>query len=71
VIEPYFFWDPYKKKTCLWLKNLPHLIPTDIVDKPESTKVPWNRFNKWGKDRQKNRSKTFPWIAKAIASQRW
>ena len=70
IIEPYQFWHPFKKRTCLWLKWLPNLEPTDILDKPESTKVPWNWFNKWWKERQKNRNKTFPWIAKAIATQR-
>ena len=71
TIQPYHFWDPYQKKTCLWLKNLPLLVPTDILEKPPSTKVPWNWFNKWWKDRAKNRSKTFPWIANAIAEQWW
>jgi len=69
TIEPYEFWHPYKKRTCLWIKWLPLLQPTNILDKPESTKVPGNRFNKWGKERQKNRSKTFQWIAKAMAEQ--
>lgn len=69
TIEPYQFWHPYKKKTCLRLKNLPKLEHTEVLDKPQSTKVPWNWFNKWWKDRQKNRSKTFPWIAKAMAEQ--
>lgn len=67
-IQPYEHWHPFSKKTCLWTRNLPKIVPTDIVEH-QSTKVPWNWFNKWGKDRQKNRSKTFPWIAKAIAEQ--
>lgn len=67
TIQPYEHWDPYSKKTCLWLKNLPIINPTNIVWY-ESTKIAWNWFNKWWKDRQKNRSKTFPWIAKAIAT---
>ena len=68
IIEPYFFGDPFKKKTCLWLKNLPPLEPTNIIDNPESTcTAKW--YNKGGKDRQKNRSKTFKGIAKAIATQ--
>ncbi len=70
TIQPYEHWHPYSKKTCLWIKWLPALLPTNIV-KYESTKKAWNWFNKWWKDRQKNRSKTFPWIAKAIAQQRW
>lgn len=71
IIQPYHFWHPFQKKTCLWLKNLPALQPTDILEKPESTKIAGNWFNKWGKDRQKNRSKTFPWIATAMAQQWW
>jgi hypothetical protein len=69
VIEPYYFGDPFKKKTCLWLKNLPPLESTDIINKPQSTKIAGNWYNKGGKDRQKNRSKTFKGIAKAIATQ--
>lgn len=69
VIEPYQFGHPFKKKTCLWLKNLPLLEPTEVLDKPESTKIAGNWFNKGGKERQKNRSKTFPGIAKAMANQ--
>jgi len=69
VIEPYQFGHPFKKKTCLWLKNLPKLTPTDILDKPQSTKIAGNWFNKGGRERQKNRSKTFTGIAKAMAEQ--
>ena len=69
IIEPYYFGDPFKKKTCLWLKNLSPLEPTNILEKPQSTKISGNWFNKGGKDRQKNRSKTFEGIARAIASQ--
>jgi len=69
VIEPYFFGQPFKKKTCLWLKNLPELKPTNILEKPQSTKIAGNWFNKGGKERQKNRSKTFQGIADAMASQ--
>lgn len=59
-----------KKKTCLWIKGaLPLLKPTNIVTERESTKVAGNWFNKGGKDRQKNRAKTFPGIAKAMAEQ--
>lgn len=69
VVEPYMFGHPFKKKTCLWLKNLPALMSTDIVGVAESTKVPGNWFNKGGKDRQKNRAKTFEGIANAMAEQ--
>jgi hypothetical protein len=53
----------------LWLKGLPKLIPTNIVNERQSSKVPGNWFNKGGKDRQKNRAKTFQGIADAMASQ--
>lgn len=69
TIEPYYFGHPFKKKTCLWLKNLPLLKPTNLLEKPESTKIAGNWFNKGGKERQKNRSKTFQGIASAMADQ--
>ncbi len=71
TIQPYEFGHPYSKKTCLWLKGLPKLQPTDVVpeNKRESTKIAGNWFNKGGKERQKNRAKTFPGIAKAMAEQ--
>lgn len=71
TIQPYEFGHPYSKKTCLWLKGLPKLQPTEIIPESEiqSTRVAGNWFNKGGKDRQKNRAKTFPGIAKAMAEQ--
>ncbi|MCK9369940.1 DNA cytosine methyltransferase [Candidatus Dojkabacteria bacterium] len=69
IIEPYYFLDAAQKKTCLWLKNLPFLMYTGILEKPQSTKVPGNWFNKGGKDRQSNRSRTFQGIANAMANQ--
>lgn len=69
IIEPYYFGHPFKKKTCLWLKNLPNLQPTDICEKPQSTRIAGNWYNKGGKERQKNRAKTFEGIAKAMAEQ--
>lgn len=69
TVQPYEHGHPFKKKTCFWLKNLPLLQPTDIVDVRESTKIAGNWFNKGGKDRQKNRAKTFSGIAKAMAEQ--
>lgn len=68
-IQPYQFGHPFKKKTRLWLKGLPNLQPTGVVEVSQSTKVAGNWFNKGGKERQKNRSKTFPGIAKAMAEQ--
>lgn len=69
IIQPYEHGHPFKKRTQLWIKNLPLLYPSNIVEAGESTKVAGNWFNKGGKDRQKNRSKTFPGIAKAMAEQ--
>ena len=68
-IQPYEHGHPFKKKTCLWLKGLPNLVPTKIVTERESSKVVGNWFNKGGKDRQKNRAKTFQGIADAMAAQ--
>lgn len=69
IIQPYQFGHPMAKKTCLWLKYLPPLQPTKLITDYESTRVAGNWYNKGGKERQKNRSKTFPGIAKAMAEQ--
>lgn len=69
IIQPWMFGHPVQKKTCLWLKGLPELQPTDITEERQSSKVAGNWFNKGGKDRQKNRAKTFSGIAKAMAEQ--
>lgn len=65
IIQPYMFGHGETKKTCLWLKNLPKLVPTDIVSGREQRiwKMPPS------KDRSKLRSKTYPGIAKAMAEQ--
>lgn len=76
IIQPYEYGHPMSKKTCLWLKGLPLLKPTKIVE-PE-----WIRDKTAGKrysplhyktfctaDAWKIRSKTFPGIAKAMADQ--
>lgn len=68
-VQPYMFGHPFKKKTRLWLKGLPLLRPTNIVEESESTRMAGNWFNKGGGERQKNRSKTFEGIAQAMAEQ--
>ena len=68
-IQPYEYGHPLKKRTCLWLKGLSLLQPTNIVNERQSTKVAGNWFNKGGLDRQKNRAKTFQGIADAMAEQ--
>ena len=69
IIQPYEYGHPIQKRTCLWLKNLSELKPTDIIFKRQSTKIPGNWFNKGGKDRQKNRSKFFQGFAQAMVDQ--
>ena len=69
AIQPYQFGHPVSKKTLLWLKGLPLLQPTDIVEPTANCHESGTWFMKGGKERQKNRSKTFPGIAKAMAEQ--
>lgn len=78
IINPYEFGDPFEKKTCLWLKGLSELTPTNIVDVPPRTKfdsgksMPAWYAEAWKlpkEERAKLRSKTFPGIAKAMAEQ--
>ena len=68
-IQPNQFGHKVKKKTRLWLKNLPMLTPTNIVEPEENCHSAGTWFSMGGKDRQKNRSKTFPGIAEAMAEQ--
>ena len=77
IIQPWMFGHPYQKKTCLWLKNLPKLQPTNIVE----AELSWvsggskkadgsPRENMGGKFRDPFiRSKTFPGVADAMAEQ--
>lgn len=69
AVQPYFFGEPYKKRTCLWLKGLKPLEPTEVIANAEPTTKKGNWYNRGGKDRQKNRSKTFWGIARAMADQ--
>ena len=77
IIQPYEFGHAERKSTCLWLKQLPKLVPTKIVQ-PElhicgngvvDSKWHYNTYNLPAKTRAKMRSKTFPRIAKAMAEQ--
>lgn len=65
VIQPWQFGHGETKAVCLWLKNLPSLVPTDVVEGREA-KV--HRMAP-GPERQKERSRFFPGIAKAMADQ--
>tara|TARA_R110002153_G_scaffold9407_6_gene38931 strand:+ start:8 stop:643 length:636 start_codon:yes stop_codon:yes gene_type:complete len=84
IVQPWMFGDKAQKSTCLWLKNLPKLEPTNIVDKGEfiefiSKKGVKKKQPKWYFDALKNaktpaerrtlRSKTFKGMAEAMANQ--
>lgn len=75
IIQPYEYGHPYTKKTCLWLKGLPLLKPTDILTKPETGWVnqSFTKDGRYGGFKAFNgsteRSKTFPGIARAMAEQ--
>ena len=78
IIHPYMFGDPARKATCLWLKGLPKLTPTNMVEpviiqyqNGKGTDNPWHMdtMKLPPKDRAKARSKTFPGIAAAMAAQ--
>lgn len=68
-IQPWQFGHPVQKKTRLWLKGLPPLMPTEIVPYECGCHEAGTWFMKGGKDRQKNRAKTFPGVARAMAEQ--
>ena len=65
TIQPWQFGHGETKATCLWLKNLPKLVPTNVVDGREA------RVHRMppGPNRWKERSRTFEGIAEAMADQ--
>ena len=69
IIHPYQFGDEYTKQTCLWLKNLPLLTPSNVVDKGEMLIHGGKNNPKWYSNRTRRRDRTFPGIAKAMADQ--
>jgi hypothetical protein len=85
IIQPYMFGDKASKSTCLWLKNLPKLVATNVVEKGEfkewidkktgktKRQATWYYDalinSKTPEERRTLRSKTFKGIAQAIASQ--
>ena len=78
IIQPYEYGHPYTKKTCLWLKGLPKLQPTNVVEplggwvcgNAEIWKKQAKQGQVYGKEKDaKHRSKTFEGIAEAIATQ--
>lgn len=79
IIEPYMFGDPWRKRTCLWLKGLPPLIQTEAAVEPKGLWVGSTSARRDPTVKQmyelprnrdpKRRSKTFPGIARAMAEQ--
>ena len=65
IIQPWQFGHGETKATCLWLKNLPKLIPTNIVE----GRVARVHYEPPSPDRWKNRSRTYQGIADAMADQ--
>lgn len=77
AIQPYWFGHPYSKRTCLWLKNLPPLVPTEMLDHHEpyinggfkDANGNYKRFPGRKERDQRTRSETFQGIARAMAEQ--
>ena len=67
IIQPYQFGEPYSKSTCLWLRNLPKLKPTEVIPKSQVKQSVWKEPP--SAERWKNRSRTFRGIADAMADQ--
>lgn len=76
IVEPYYFGDNFRKKTCLWLKNLPFLVPTSLVH-PSFCPTFLEWFSKGSTKKRSDgnnsraiyRSKTFLGMASAFADQ--
>ena len=75
VVHPYFFGEPFEKQTWLWLKGLPLLVPTNLVEPgPRAVFKSGKSMPAWynlppGPNRWKARSKTFQGLADAMAAQ--
>lgn len=78
IIQPWMFGHPERKSTCLWLKNLQPLVPTNVVEPDLITGNDEKTYSKWHwesysisdpEERRKLRSKTYHGIAEAMADQ--
>lgn len=78
IVQPWWFGDPFEKKTCLWLKGLPKLAATEMVEPEKRVKFKSGKSmpawyaeaaNLSKEERSKVRSKTFPGFARAMAEQ--
>lgn len=78
IIEPFMFGDPWRKRTCLWVKGVPLLESTNVVEplglwvgstSGRRDATVYSRYKLKSNRDAKTRSKTFPGIAKAMAEQ--
>jgi hypothetical protein len=74
TIQPWWFGEEAFKATCLWLRGLPPLVPTNKLTPPKPGTEEHKRWSKVhreppGPNRKANRSRTFPGIAQAMAAQ--
>jgi hypothetical protein len=78
IVQPYFFGDPFEKKTCLWLKGLPLLKKTnEVTPEKRTTYASGKSMPAWyaaaanlpAAERSRIRSQTFPGFAEAMAEQ--
>lgn len=73
MIQPYYFGEPYKKKTYLWLRGLPPLMPTVLCEPTflwvDGGHADTTKMKHFGFRDPKKRSKTFQGIARAMAEQ--
>ena len=78
IVQPYMFGDAFEKRTCLWLKGLTPLNPTNVVEPPPRKKYASGKtMPEWyarayglpEDERRKERSRTFPGLANAMAEQ--
>ena len=67
TVQPWQFGDPAKKRTCFWTRNLPPLVPTSTMTAADARAD--CHLASPGPDRWKERSRTYPGIARAIAEQ--
>lgn len=68
IVQPWMFGEPYTKGAALWLKNLPHLVPTHSKPPRAEIKAACHHASP-GPDREKERSRTYQSIADAMATQ--
>ena len=73
IIQPWMFGHRETKATCLWLKGLPELVPTDVVGPPRTPaeKIEFAKVHRMppGPDRWRERSRTYEGLARAMAEQ--